>query len=36
MGEMAEGLEQMQEGLRYGTNEQSLKTNQSRLNQRNQ
>ena len=28
---MAEDLGQMQEGLRYETNEQSLKTNQSRL-----
>ena len=28
---MAEGLGQMQEGLRYEINEQSLKTNQSRL-----
>ena len=28
---MAEGLGQMQEGLRYETNEQSLKTKQSRL-----
>ena len=28
---MAEGLGQMQEGLRHETNEQSLRTNQSRI-----